>query len=131
MSASAASLNQLIQNTDRSINAGLLPALTETARALGTNVERVSAALREVADKSAVTMDDLNAILGSPEWKEALATLNDTMRHVDGTAANIEKATAEMPAIAGSMEKIARTSSKFQKALILVNVLSVVMRTFF
>jgi hypothetical protein len=130
-------LATLIANSDRAINSSLLPELAITAKALGTSVEKTSKAVDELLAKGKLSLDDLHAIMSSPEWKSALKNLETTSSNavtISGHAAtvtgNVAEASAQMPSIATSLEKIARTSSRYSKALLLAQILSTIARAF-
>jgi hypothetical protein len=68
--------------------------------------------------------------MASDEWREVIANVAKTSEHVEGIAGNIELTTEKMPVIAGLVEKMAATSSKYQKALIFSQILSAILRIF-
>jgi hypothetical protein len=126
------SLNSMVKNTDGNINGpeGLLVQVINTSKKLNLSVEAVNAAVRAITEKSSLTLDDIHSIMSSNEWKGVLDNINSISKHTDGVMVNIENATKSAPAIAESLEKIAKTSSKYQKALILAQIISLLGRAF-
>ena len=118
---------------------GLLPTATATIAGVGT----LAANLATVASQAGVTVGELNtavraAALDVHKDLDAIYELIarpeivELLRHVDGTAANVEKMSASAaeamkraPGIAESLEKIARTSSRFTKVTLIANVIGI------
>ena len=63
--------------------------------------------------------------------KSILAEANAIASHADGIAANLEGSSRQMPLIAADVERIAATSSRYRKAILLSQILSALARTFF
>ncbi|MBZ5497693.1 MAG: hypothetical protein LAP85_14925 [Acidobacteriia bacterium] len=127
---SAQALTALVRNTDRSINESVLPNLAETARTLGVSMEAVTASVRTMATKGALSIDEINALLADPHWLQILTNVAATSAHADTVAGHFEEASRLMPAIAASLDKIAATSSKYQKLLLLAQLLATIARAF-
>ena len=51
--------------------------------------------------------------------------------HADGIAANLEESAKQMPLIAADIERIAATSSRYRKVILLSQILSALARAFF
>ncbi|MBZ5499719.1 MAG: hypothetical protein LAP85_25240 [Acidobacteriia bacterium] len=128
--ASAQALTALVRNTDRNLNDGLLPSLAETAKTLGVSMQAVTASVQTIAAKGSVSIDEINALLADPQWLEILKNIAATTAHADATAGNIEKASQSAPSIAASIDRIAATSSKYQKLLLLAQLLATIARAF-
>jgi hypothetical protein len=126
----AQAITGLVMNTDRSLNEQLLPNLAETARALGVSIQAITGSIQEIAAKSTMSVDEIHELLVDPEWKAALASIAATTAHVDAIAGNLEVASRQAPAIAESVEKIAKTSSKYQKLLLLAELLATIAKAF-
>lgn len=130
LSGATVALNALVSHSDEALNQKLMPELVATAKALNTSVESVDRAVQDLSRRGALSLDDIHAIMADPSWKQALSAVAQASRHVEGVTGNLEDASAQMPSIAASLERIAKTSSKYQKALILVQVLSTLARAF-
>jgi hypothetical protein len=124
------SLNELVRNTDRSLNERLLPDLAETAKTLGVSIDSLAKGILVITEKGGISIDEINALLADPQWKAALASVASTAAHLDAMAGNVEKASDSAPGIAAAIEKIAKTSSRYQKLLILAQLLATVARAF-
>jgi hypothetical protein len=136
----------LVASTNKSLNGeeGLLPALTnlvesltETAGRFNLTVDTLNLTLKQIADKTGKSLDEIYLLLSSPEWKEALSNvaavtgnLSTTSQKIDATAEQIRLAMERAPGIAASLDKIASTSSKFSKATLIANLLSIIAKTF-
>lgn len=121
----------LTQDVNSNLNA-LLPEIVATAKALNVTVESVGAALVEITKEGKLTVEDIREIVSDPSWKEALASIAVSSKNAEqitsnitGITENLEKTTAEMPSIAKSVEQIAKTSSKYRKALVLAQIIAV------
>lgn len=126
LTSTTASLGLLIADTDHSLNApdvGLLPNVSETARAMGVSATAVSQSVKLLTDTGKIDLDDIHKIMADPSWLNAL-------HHIDATTGNIEKSSQSAPNIAAALEKIANTSSKYQKAIILTEILATIARAF-
>lgn len=137
LSTTNKNLATLIANSDRAINRDLLPAITATAKSLGTSVEKTERAVNDILATGKLSLDDLHSIMSSPEWKAVLKNMETTSANAASMSAyaatvtgNVAEASAQMPSIATSLEKIARTSSKYSKALLLAQLLSTIARAF-
>ncbi len=131
LSNATASLNRAIQTTDKSVNADLLP---ESRRLLQTTSEAISATkgtMDEASSQIAQAGSDIHAILADPALKSIVAQTNAIATHADGIAANVEQSSKQMPLIAADIERIAATSSRYRKAILLSQILSALARAFF
>jgi hypothetical protein len=116
----------LISNADQSLNRELLPeatkllaSLRQTSDAFGVEGRAILAEILVLTKQGQTSLEAVNKVLGSPEWLSILKSL-------DGTAKNIEATSAAMPAIAQSVEKIAQTSAKFTKAILIAQLLATI-----
>jgi hypothetical protein len=125
------SLDTLVKNTDAQINGHLLPATEETLVEAKKSLTTISNSASMLASGSQVAMNDLHAILADESWQKALRGLSDTSENAAATAAQIAEAAKQLPSIASSMERIAKTSSKWQKFQIPISIASLIWRTFF
>lgn len=144
LTVNSQTLSTFITNTDRSVNQSLLPqatdllaALTKDADRFGVSLDTFNKMLVLVSEKASMTLDEVLALVSSPEWELALQGLNLTMANVasatgkaDASIEQIRLALLKAPSIAESLEKIAKTSSRFAKATILANIISVLARAF-
>jgi hypothetical protein len=136
--------NIMLVDTNRSVIEKLLPqfavlleSLTTDANRFGMTLDTFNVSLKLIADKAGLTLDEIYELAASPEWKAALSNVNtitanlaSTSRHLDATSAEIEQAMQAAPSIAQSMERIARTSAKYQKALLIVGILGTLAKAF-
>ena len=125
-------LNTLVANTDRRLTAddGLLPESTRvlasvrtTADAFQVDAKALSGELLKITQQGQVSMENINAVLASPEWVAIL-------KNVEGSTRNIEATTAELPKTAASIEKILATAEKWQKPMLLAGMLATIARAF-
>jgi hypothetical protein len=131
LSSAADSLNRAIQSTDKSVNADLLP---ESRRLFQTTSEAISATRSTINATSELIIqagNDVHAILADPALKSILAETNAIASHADGIAGNLEDASRQTPLIAADLERIATTSSRYRKAILLSQILSALARAFF
>ncbi len=63
--------------------------------------------------------------------KSLLAQSNAIASHADAIAINLEESSKQMPLIAADVERIAATSSRYRKAILLSQILSALVRAFF
>jgi hypothetical protein len=131
LSNTAASLDRAIQSTDKSVNADLLPEsrqlLSATSEAISATKTTVDAASNQIVQAG----NDIHAILADPALKSILTETNAIASHADGIAANLEESSKQMPLIAADVERIAATSSRYRKAILLSQILSALARAFF
>jgi flavin-binding protein dodecin len=126
----AGSLDELVTATDNQINGHILPgasaAIAETAVALS----QMRDSLKTAQDGSKTILDDIHRIAADPGILQAITAIS---RASDGLATMSEQgaeASRKVPAIAASLEKIAATSSKWQKALFVASIFGVLARAF-
>ncbi len=124
-------LRDLLAGTDRRLNGELIPALALAVGDAGRSTKEISASLGEIADKSGKNLDDLHVLLSSPEWKEILESINRSAESLDASMNSVKQAATEVPSVAQSVEKMAKTSNKYHKAIILAQIASLIGRIFF
>ena len=131
------SLTELVRNTDHSINQVLVPEIAEVARAAGVEIQELTAEIKQLVRAGEVGLSEVNALLSSPEWLETLKNLARASANADGLlvevrkiASHIEEGARRAPEIAESLEKIAKTSSKFTKITLIANIIGVLARAF-
>jgi len=131
------SLDAFIHHTDDEINKSLLPSTTALLEKLGLSVQDLDAAIKLAADKGLLTLDDIHKLAADPNWQIILSeiaasttSLNGSMQHLDGAMASVDLAMKQAPSIAASLEKIARTSSKFTKITLTANIIAILVRAF-
>ncbi len=127
---SAQALTALVRNTDSNINEGILPNLAETAKTLGVSIQTVATSVQMIAAKGEISLNEVNTLLADPQWLEILKSMAATTAKVNATAAHLEEAARSAPAITSSVERIAATSSKYQKLLLLAQLLATIARVF-
>ena len=120
----ATSLNTFIDNTDNQVNNKLLPDVELVVLQSKESLTGMTDSVRMVSLDSKKVMDDLHVILADPNWQRSIRNMSDT-------SSSISEAATQLPSVARSMEKIAKTSSKWQKIQIPISILSLVWRTFF
>lgn len=127
------SANELIGNLDRRLNAddGLVAELSRTAAALRVPVEKVVPELVALIESGKLAADEVRAVLTGPDMKAAVAELNRASTGLANTTHEAARATKNLadtaerfPAVAEQLEKWSRTSVKYQKALILARLIS-------
>ena len=126
-----ASLEKAIQATDKSVNIELLP---ESKRLLSATSEAVASTKSTIdgASNQIIQMGhDIHAILADPALKSILAETNAIASHANGIAANIDESSKQMPLITADLERIAATSSRYRKVILLSQILSALARAFF
>lgn len=134
MNDSAGRLGALVSRTDASVNGQVMPALTRTldsldadAKAFGVTATEFNAAIKQMAASGQLTLQQVNEILSSAEWAEIRGNLKTATAEVAATSTQVRLASEQMPSVAVSLEKIARTSAKYEKALLLARLFSLVL----
>jgi hypothetical protein len=136
--------NLMLVDTNRSINqlllpqaAALLASLTTDADRFGMSLDTFNTSLKLIADKAGLTLDEVYKLAASPEWKQPITNIEEgtrytasTARHIDASAAQIEEAMKRAPSTAESLEKIARTSSKYTRATLIANIIGTLAKAF-
>ena len=131
LSSATASLDRAIQATDKSVNAGLLPESSQLLSATSEAISATRSTVEATSSQIAQAGSDIHAILADPSVKSILAETNAIASHADGIAANLEESSKQMPMIAEDVERIAATSSRYRKAILLSQILSALARAFF
>jgi hypothetical protein len=131
LSNAAASLDRAIQATDKSINADLLPESRQLLSATSEAITATKSTVEAASGKIMQTGSDIHAILADPALKSILAQTNAIATHAGAIAANVEESSKQMPLIAADMERIAETSSRYRKVILLSQILSALARAFF
>jgi hypothetical protein len=131
------SLDAFIHHTDDEINKSLLPSTVALLDRLGLSVQDLDAAIKQATERGLLTLDDVHRLASDPNWQIILAqiaassaSLNDSMKHLDGSMASVDAAMRQAPSIAASLEKIAKTSSRFTKITLTANIISIIVRAF-
>jgi hypothetical protein len=124
LSASAESLNAMVQRTDASINNDLVPGATVTLQSTDAALEELTLGLSDAHIRANSTLDEVRLLIADPAWKATLAEINRTTHHTAGIAADIDAATDHLPGIAADLQKISNTSSRYSKALAIARVVA-------
>jgi hypothetical protein len=128
---SVASLNVVIQDTGRTVNADLVPGAVRTLESSDAALKELSKTLSEASGRANASLDDIHRLLSDPAWLATLQEIQSISGHVDGVTAEIEESSKQMPSIAANLEKISKTSSKYQRYVILSQIISTLARAFF
>jgi hypothetical protein len=131
LSNSAASLDRAIQATDKSVNANLLPESRQLLSATSEAISATKSTVEATSNQILQAGSDIHAILADSALKSILTETNAIASDADGIAANIEESSKQMPLIAADLERIAATSSRYRKAILLSQILSALARAFF
>ena len=131
LAESTASLNRMIQATDHSVNAEIAPEAVLSLKSGDEALKELSTTLREASGRANASLDDIHSILSDPAWTASLNSIRSTTENVAGITAELERASRQMPEIAQSINKIASTSSRYRRWILLSQIFSAVARTFF
>ena len=103
VSAAAGQLSGFITNTDKSVNASLLPAMTEAIRsqnaALLTNQQELTGDLRHLAETTTQlqkVLADADHTISGPELKETLQNTADATKNAVVVTQNLAATTADV-----------------------------------
>lgn len=130
-------LRQSVARTDAEINGRLIPEVANLVRAFEGSPAEIAAALKVVTDKTALTLDDARAILASEEWQEIRRNLALTSAEVAASSAQVTltstevaEASRRLPFIADRVNQILTTSSRWQKSILLAQLLGALIGAF-
>ena len=87
--------------------------------------------LETTKEKTNLTLDQINGIIASPEWLEAIRNTNKAIKDTDELVLELKEAGSSAPGIMKRLEEIATTSSKYRKAVLLSQIISAIGRAFF
>lgn len=87
--------------------------------------------LETTKEKTNLTLDQINGIIASPEWLEAIRNTNKAIKDTDELVLELKEAGSSAPGIMKRLEEIAATSSKYRKAVLLSQIISAIGRAFF
>lgn len=130
------SLNALVANTDKRLTAddGLLRDLQASIAALRLPVEQVTPKLVALMDAGLLTVEDVRSTIASPEFaklkelpadvQRLLVSTTGTMDELKRGTANIATGLDKFPSLMAELEKFAQTTNKYQKAVILARIAS-------
>lgn len=108
----------------------LINNLTTTASKFNVTTDELNTAIRLASEKTNKSLDSLYTLIASDHWPKLIENLEGTSAEVRGMAANMNKASAKAPSIAESLEKIAKTSSRFTKITLISNIIATLARAF-
>lgn len=131
LSASAKELENLVRGTNISVNSVLLPQVLMMTESSTQALRTLNGSIEGASTRANLSLDQINALLADPVWLETMKEVRNVAANIDGTTLNIKVATDELPAIAKSLEEIAKTSSRWQKPILGMKILSIVMDAFF
>lgn len=146
LSTNTRTLNELVLHLDSRLNSDsgllaqattLLASLTATSDKFGLTLETLDAAIKVIAEKAGLSLDEVLNLIASKEWLSVLRSMDVAMANVaamsqkvDATAEQIRLAMEKAPSIADSLNRIAKTSSKFTKATLIANIIGVLAKAF-
>lgn len=138
---SARSIKDLVEHTDASINQKTLPEIGRVASSASTLLATSNTSLEhfdeavlllpEILKNTSLSVEEVRGIIADPSFKEALSHLNESSKNIEDLTKELKVAGASAPSVAKSIEEIARTTSKYRKAVLLSQIISSVARAFF
>lgn len=138
--------NVMLVDVNRAVSApgGVLPQtamllaqLTDTTRRAGELVSNQDVVLQALVSEGAATLKELREIVESDEWAQIRSEMLASAKNIASTTARVDETSVEIrdlakavketfqkyaPGLLETLEKIARTSSRFQKATLLANI---------
>ncbi len=131
LAESTASLNRMVQATDKSVNGEIAPEAVRSLQSSDAALKELSTALQEASGRANASLDDIHSILSDPAWAASLDSIQSTTGNISGITAELEKASQQMPEITKSINQIASTSSRYRRWILLSQIFSAVARAFF
>lgn len=122
LAVAVGSLNKLVTGLDENINSHLLPEATDSIIAVHDSAMSISNGLTGIMDKATIPINDAHELLTGPV-RDSLASLRDT-------SAQIAEASRQAPLIARDVERIAKTSSKWQKWILISTIIGTLAKAF-
>jgi hypothetical protein len=129
---------RLIANSDQRINNELLPSITHVsmnlallAEKFAVDQQRLTLELAAMVKQGTLSLEALAKTLDSDRLTTILANVDSASKHFDGASANIEATTAQMPELAGRVNRILKTTGQFQKPLLVAQLVATLARIFF
>jgi hypothetical protein len=139
LAGTVGSLDRLVQETNRRLNGEsglmvsatrLLDSMGEISGKLSLTIADVDTAVKMASEQTTKSADAIYALVSDPHIKAVFLNLDNATAAAAELVQYAAEAGKQMPSIAQSLEKIARTSSKFTKVTLLANVLSILARAF-
>jgi hypothetical protein len=87
----SASLNEIVRNADRSINAELLPAATATLTESTVSIRETRLAAVDAVGGIKVPLADIHSLLADPAITDALKAIAESAGNVEGMTASAER----------------------------------------
>lgn len=133
----AANLGVFVSNTDHEVNQKLLPSITTLITSMnvlsvkfGTTIDELNDAIKMAANQTNKSLDEVYKLISDPKVMSILTSVDKTMQNVATTSASIDAAAKSAPGIAQSLEKIAATSSRYQKIVLISGIISTLIKAF-
>lgn len=122
----------------RNLNSTTIPKANDAIDSTSVTMKQAGQAIEAVNAGTKVLMDSIDAKINDPHIDSILASLDTSMSKVDSILANVDGMSAEakdifkteMRNIAKSLDKIAKTSSQWQKPMMAANIFSLLWRAF-
>lgn len=124
-------LNSMIQETNQSLNKEVAPEVTKTLQAATETLNSTSDAVRTSSQEIKGIAEDIRTVVSDASIRESLENIKQTTQHMDEVSANISEASKRAISVADSVEKIAKTSAKYRKAILISQILSILSHAFF
>lgn len=133
------SVDDSVRHLDVNINSsdGLLPRTTALVGSLQTLMEKTGATIDEVgeavkmaAGKMGLSLDAMYNIMADPMWAASLKNVERLTSHAADGAKSVAEAATKAPSIAASLDKIAKTSSRFTRITLIANIVAVLASAF-
>ena len=134
--AAADELAGLVKDFNARLNGdfGLMVGLTRLTADLGADVTALKSALVAMINQGATTIQEVRGFLLNQEWADARHQVVELLKHADETAAHtalitgnvntiFEALAKKAPAFFALLEKVLKTSTGFQKPILILTVL--------
>jgi hypothetical protein len=120
----------LITGINRSVNEILVGDLDSTLKSSDASLKSLSALLATLNDKTGQSMDHLNALITDPAITNTLHNIDTTTSHIAKTGEHVEATVSHMPNTMANVEKMSRTSSKWQKWILAARIVGIFLQAF-
>jgi hypothetical protein len=91
LNALADSLNALVQNTDASINRGLMPKVNAAVEETAATIKSARASFATASEGASAALQDIHSLLSDPSITASLSAIQASSEHIEGLTESAEK----------------------------------------
>lgn len=126
LTRAASNAADLVADLNTQVVDHLLPETTALLTKLGLTADDLRTSIKIAFDQALLSLEDIHKLASDPKWQQILVSVAEGVQHLNGTTEQVEIASRNLPQIAASLAKIAKSGATFNKLIAIARILSLI-----